>query len=137
MMMANARTLSVLALLLTLFRVCDGFSLIASTRQLSRSHALSHTLFLSNWKKKEKLVITARSLSLSESASLSPSLTSCNQEDVCQQVVDQDMSSSCSSCCSSSVTVDVRSPGEYLQGHIPGSFNVPLFSDEERAIVGE
>lgn len=32
--------------------------------------------------------------------------------------------------------VDVRSPGEYSQGHIPGACNLPLFSDEERAEVG-
>ncbi len=32
--------------------------------------------------------------------------------------------------------VDVRSPGEYLQGHIPGAVNIPLFSNEERAQVG-
>lgn len=32
--------------------------------------------------------------------------------------------------------VDVRSPGEYAQGHIPGAISVPLFTDEERAIVG-
>jgi tRNA 2-selenouridine synthase len=32
--------------------------------------------------------------------------------------------------------VDVRSPGEFLQGHIPGAVNIPLFSDEERAIIG-
>ncbi len=32
--------------------------------------------------------------------------------------------------------VDVRSPGEHAQGHIPGSTNVPLFDDEERAVVG-
>lgn len=32
--------------------------------------------------------------------------------------------------------VDVRSPSEYLQGHIPSSINIPLFSDEERKIVG-
>lgn len=32
--------------------------------------------------------------------------------------------------------IDVRSPGEFLQGHIPGAFNLPLFTDEERAIVG-
>lgn len=31
---------------------------------------------------------------------------------------------------------DVRSPGEYVQGHIPGAVNIPLFSDEERAQVG-
>jgi tRNA 2-selenouridine synthase len=32
--------------------------------------------------------------------------------------------------------IDVRSPGEYSQGHVPGAVNIPLFSDEERAIVG-
>lgn len=32
--------------------------------------------------------------------------------------------------------IDVRSPGEYLQGHIPGAVNIPLFTDEERARVG-
>ena len=32
--------------------------------------------------------------------------------------------------------VDVRSPGEFAVGHIPGSVNIPLFSDKERAEVG-
>lgn len=32
--------------------------------------------------------------------------------------------------------IDVRSPGEYDQGHIPGAHNVPLFSNDERAQVG-
>ncbi|MCX6244777.1 MAG: tRNA 2-selenouridine(34) synthase MnmH [Bacteroidetes bacterium] len=32
--------------------------------------------------------------------------------------------------------VDVRSPAEYLQGHIPGAMNIPLFDDRERAVVG-
>jgi tRNA 2-selenouridine synthase len=32
--------------------------------------------------------------------------------------------------------IDVRSPAEYDKGHIPGSVNIPLFSDEERAHVG-
>ncbi len=32
--------------------------------------------------------------------------------------------------------VDVRSPGEFRQGHIPGAVNIPLFSDEERAAMG-
>lgn len=32
--------------------------------------------------------------------------------------------------------VDVRSPSEYARGHIPGTFNIPLFSDEERAAIG-
>ena len=34
------------------------------------------------------------------------------------------------------VLLDVRSPGEYAQGHIPGAVTFPLFSDEERARVG-
>jgi tRNA 2-selenouridine synthase len=32
--------------------------------------------------------------------------------------------------------LDVRSPGEFEQGHIPGAVNLPLFSDEERVKVG-
>jgi tRNA 2-selenouridine synthase len=32
--------------------------------------------------------------------------------------------------------IDVRSPGEYEQGHLPGAVNIPLFSNEERAHVG-
>lgn len=32
--------------------------------------------------------------------------------------------------------IDVRSPGEYKKGHIPGAFNIPLFTDAERAHVG-
>lgn len=31
---------------------------------------------------------------------------------------------------------DVRSPCEFIQGHIPGALSLPLFSDEERASVG-
>lgn len=34
------------------------------------------------------------------------------------------------------VILDVRSPSEYCQGHIPGAVNLPLFTDQERAIVG-
>jgi len=34
------------------------------------------------------------------------------------------------------VIVDVRSPGEYAAGHIPGAFNVPLLNDEARKTVG-
>ena len=34
------------------------------------------------------------------------------------------------------VSVDVRSPQEFLEFHIPGSINIPLFTDEEREIVG-
>ena len=32
--------------------------------------------------------------------------------------------------------IDVRSPGEFARGHIPGAHSLPLFSDEERAVVG-
>lgn len=32
--------------------------------------------------------------------------------------------------------LDVRSPGEYQHAHIPGAFSFPLFTDEERKIVG-
>lgn len=31
---------------------------------------------------------------------------------------------------------DVRSPGEFQQGHIPGAHNIPLFENHERAAVG-
>lgn len=31
---------------------------------------------------------------------------------------------------------DVRSPGEYTHAHIPNAINLPLFSDEERKVVG-
>lgn len=33
--------------------------------------------------------------------------------------------------------IDVRSPAEYAQGHIPGAFNIPIFDNEERALVGK
>lgn len=32
--------------------------------------------------------------------------------------------------------LDVRSPGEYTHAHIPGAHSFPLFSDEERKVVG-
>jgi tRNA 2-selenouridine synthase len=32
--------------------------------------------------------------------------------------------------------VDVRSPGEFEAGHISGAISIPLFADDERAIVG-
>lgn len=32
--------------------------------------------------------------------------------------------------------VDVRSPGEFAKGHVPGAVSLPLFTDEERASVG-
>lgn len=31
---------------------------------------------------------------------------------------------------------DVRTPAEFSQGHVPGAFNLPLFSNEERVKVG-
>lgn len=34
------------------------------------------------------------------------------------------------------VVLDVRSPGEYAQGRIPGAISLPLFEDAERAAVG-
>jgi len=33
--------------------------------------------------------------------------------------------------------VDVRSPSEFCQGHLPGAINIPLFSDIEREIIGK
>jgi tRNA 2-selenouridine synthase len=32
--------------------------------------------------------------------------------------------------------IDVRSEKEYLQGHIPAAINLPLFNNDERAVVG-
>jgi tRNA 2-selenouridine synthase len=32
--------------------------------------------------------------------------------------------------------VDVRSPAEFIEGHITGAINLPIFEDDERAIVG-
>ncbi len=32
--------------------------------------------------------------------------------------------------------LDVRSPGEFLHAHIPGAVSLPLFTDEERKVVG-
>ncbi|MEO6820549.1 MAG: tRNA 2-selenouridine(34) synthase MnmH [Ginsengibacter sp.] len=32
--------------------------------------------------------------------------------------------------------LDVRSPSEYAHAHIPGAFSIPLFSDEQRKIIG-
>lgn len=32
--------------------------------------------------------------------------------------------------------IDVRSEGEFAQGHIPGAHNIPLFTDSERALIG-
>lgn len=35
-----------------------------------------------------------------------------------------------------SPVIDVRTPAEFAHGHIPGAINIPLFSNEERAVVG-
>ncbi len=35
-----------------------------------------------------------------------------------------------------SPVVDVRTPAEFEQGHIPGAYNIPLLSDSERVVVG-
>lgn len=32
--------------------------------------------------------------------------------------------------------IDVRTPAEFADGHVPDAINLPLFSDEERAIIG-
>jgi tRNA 2-selenouridine synthase len=32
--------------------------------------------------------------------------------------------------------LDVRSPAEFVGGHIPRAFNLPLFDDDERAVIG-
>lgn len=32
--------------------------------------------------------------------------------------------------------IDVRTPSEFADGHIPGAINIPLFTDHERAVVG-
>ncbi|MBL0388480.1 tRNA 2-selenouridine(34) synthase MnmH [Tumebacillus sp. ITR2] len=34
------------------------------------------------------------------------------------------------------VLIDVRSPGEFAEGTIPGAVNVPLFTNDERAMIG-
>lgn len=34
------------------------------------------------------------------------------------------------------LVIDLRSPGEFAQDHLPGARNVPLFGDEERALIG-
>ena len=36
-----------------------------------------------------------------------------------------------------SVVLDVRSPAEFAQGHLPGAESFPLFSDDERSVVGQ
>jgi tRNA 2-selenouridine synthase len=36
----------------------------------------------------------------------------------------------------SHLLIDVRSPAEFAAGHIPGAHSIPLFSNDERAVVG-
>lgn len=36
----------------------------------------------------------------------------------------------------SNAIIDVRTPAEFYQGHIPGAVNMPLFTNEERHLVG-
>jgi len=35
-----------------------------------------------------------------------------------------------------SLFIDVRSPAEYAEAHIPGAINIPIFEDDERALIG-
>ena len=34
------------------------------------------------------------------------------------------------------LVIDVRSPGEFAQDHVPGAINLPVLSDAERAEIG-
>jgi tRNA 2-selenouridine synthase len=34
------------------------------------------------------------------------------------------------------LVIDVRSPAEFAQAHVPGAYSMPLFTDEERKVVG-
>lgn len=38
--------------------------------------------------------------------------------------------------CRNTPVVDVRSPAEFEEGHIPGAVNMPLFNNKERSVVG-
>lgn len=38
--------------------------------------------------------------------------------------------------CNADTIIDVRSPSEFAQDHIPGAINLPVLSDDERATVG-
>lgn len=39
--------------------------------------------------------------------------------------------------CKRMPVMDVRSPGEFLQGHMPGAVSLPLFTNEERSVIGK
>lgn len=34
------------------------------------------------------------------------------------------------------ILVDIRSPSEYEEFHIPGAINIPIFEDEEKRLIG-
>ena len=38
--------------------------------------------------------------------------------------------------CPQGILLDVRSPAEYAHAHQPGAVSLPLFTDEERKVVG-
>lgn len=38
--------------------------------------------------------------------------------------------------CKNALVIDVRSPAEYNHAHLPGAISLPLFTNEERAVVG-
>ena len=54
-----------------------------------------------------------------------------NMEDFIMEAV-----SSIGSSFLSSIIIDVRSPAEYEHAHIPGALNLPLFDNDERAMIG-
>ena len=54
-----------------------------------------------------------------------------NMEDFIMEAV-----SSIGSSFLSSIIIDVRSPAEYEHAHIPGAVNLPLFDNDERAMIG-
>ena len=38
--------------------------------------------------------------------------------------------------CDTGIIIDVRTPAEFALGHIPGAQNIPLFTNEQRVVVG-
>ena len=38
--------------------------------------------------------------------------------------------------CATARTIDLRSPSEYAEDHLPGAVNHPLFGDAERELIG-